>query len=41
MGIIRNLTKKALKIAVIYTIKQVVSKVAGKVVEVVAKGKSK
>lgn len=41
MGIIRNMTKKAFKIAVIYVSKQVVSKAAGKVVEVVARRKVK
>lgn len=41
MGIIRGLAKKTFKIAVIYAGKQAVSKVAGKVVEVLAKRKSK
>ncbi len=38
---IRSLAKKALKIAVIYASRKVVSKVAGKVVEVVAKNRMK
>jgi hypothetical protein len=37
MGIIRDFAKKALKVAVIYTGKKVVSKIAGKVVEMAAK----
>ena len=41
MGMIKNLTKKALKIAVIYATRQVVARVAGKVAEVVAKRKVK
>jgi len=41
MGMIRNLAKKAFKVAVIYASKQVVSKAAGKVVEVVVKRKVK
>ena len=41
MGLIKNLSKKVLKIAVIYASKQIVSKVAGKVVEVAAKRKAK
>lgn len=41
MGIIRNIAKKALKVAVIYGSKQVVSKVAEKVAQVVAKRKAK
>jgi len=41
MGTIRSLAKKAVKVAVIYVSKKVVSKVAGKVVEVVAKNRKK
>lgn len=41
MGMIRGLAKKTFKIAVIYVSKQVISKVAGKVVEVLAKRKLK
>jgi hypothetical protein len=40
MGIIRNIAKKALKVAVIYTSKKVISKIAGKVVEAAANRKA-
>lgn len=41
MGMIRSLAKKTFKVAVIYASKQVVSKVAGKMAEVLAKRKLK
>lgn len=41
MGIFSSLTKKALKVAVIYATKQVVTKVAGKAKDMVVRKRAK
>lgn len=40
MGMIRNITKKALVVAVLYAGKRVAAKAAGKVAEIAAKKKA-